>query len=157
MNKNELLSKKSESHCPKCYAGLDDIEWGVADFNEVKCQTGICKKCGCEFTEYYNYSDTEWNGTKKDLKEITGVVVIPIGDKRVIVELKGQDGKGNWLAGVVDSDLKEDAKGSFAYSKMIDAIESLILAMALKNIPIENSAFESAVLDALEACANHAD
>jgi len=54
-------SKKCPSHCPNCDAGDDDIEWGLFVFDEASYQPATCNKCGCEFKEYYQYSDTEFD------------------------------------------------------------------------------------------------
>ena len=56
-------SKKCFNHCPKCDATDPDIEWGEKDWlDKAAYQSGTCKKCGCEFKEYYEYTDTEIDG-----------------------------------------------------------------------------------------------
>jgi len=52
-------NKKCENYCPKC--GSDDIDWGDFITGDVVYQRATCK-CGCEFKEYYEYSDTEIDG-----------------------------------------------------------------------------------------------
>lgn len=52
-------SKKCLSHCPNC--GSDDIDWCIGEFDEAPNQAGTCNVCGCEFKEYYTYSETEWD------------------------------------------------------------------------------------------------
>ena len=55
--------KKCFNHCPKCDATDPDIEWGDKEWLDNQAyQSATCKKCGCEFKEYYTYSDTEING-----------------------------------------------------------------------------------------------
>lgn len=58
-------SKKCFNHCPDCDATDPDINWGImeADGNEAW-MGAICKKCGCEFKEYYKYTETEWTPVK---------------------------------------------------------------------------------------------
>jgi hypothetical protein len=52
--------KKCFNHCPKCDATDPDIEWGDKEWYDTGAyQLAECKKCGCEFKEYYEYSDTE--------------------------------------------------------------------------------------------------
>lgn len=52
-------SKKCFNHCPKCNATDPDIEWGDKEFDTTCYQNATCKKCGCQFTEIYEYSKTE--------------------------------------------------------------------------------------------------
>ena len=52
--------KKCFNHCPKCNAGENDISWGDRDWSDhTAWQNATCKKCGCEFSEVYEYSFTE--------------------------------------------------------------------------------------------------
>ena len=53
-------SKKCLNECPNCKAGMEEIEWGLFITEEVVYQEGTCKKCGCYFKEYYEYTDTEF-------------------------------------------------------------------------------------------------
>ncbi len=49
--------KKCLNHCPKCNATDPDIEWGDKEWGDTQAwQNATCKKCGCEFSETYNYS-----------------------------------------------------------------------------------------------------
>jgi len=58
---NKMKSKKCENKCPKCGAGENEIEWGDKEwFDDGAYQDATCKKCECEFREYYTYSDTEY-------------------------------------------------------------------------------------------------
>lgn len=58
----EQSSKKCISQCPNC--GEEDgekIDWGLYDGDEdFMCQRNVCMTCGCRFTEYFHYHDTEW-------------------------------------------------------------------------------------------------
>ena len=55
--------KKCFNHCPKCDATDPNIDWGVKEWlDEQAYQSAECKKCGCNFKEYYTYSDTEIDG-----------------------------------------------------------------------------------------------
>ena len=59
------MPKSCFNHCPKCGAGEDCIDWGDKDwFDNHAYQRAECKKCGCEFKEYYKYTDTEIDGEK---------------------------------------------------------------------------------------------
>jgi hypothetical protein len=49
-----------ENHCPKCNS--DDISSIDTCFSDVVYQKLTCNKCGCEFKEYFTYSDTEIDG-----------------------------------------------------------------------------------------------
>ena len=52
--------KKCFNYCPKCNAGDPDIAWGDKDWAATGAwQNATCQKCGCEFTEVYEYSHTE--------------------------------------------------------------------------------------------------
>jgi hypothetical protein len=60
-------SKKCFNLCPNCGASNDDIEWHAKEwFDNQACQTATCNICGCDFSEYYTYSDTEWVKGGKD-------------------------------------------------------------------------------------------
>jgi len=49
---------KCENHCPKCNS--EDIDWADKDwFDDGAYQKATCNECGCEFKEYYKYSNTE--------------------------------------------------------------------------------------------------
>jgi len=55
-----INNQRCESHCPKCGAEENNIEWGISEFNtEVIVQPANCNKCGCEFNEYSIYQGTE--------------------------------------------------------------------------------------------------
>jgi len=56
-----MLTKKCENCCPVCGATDPDIKWYMKDIcgDEIK-QGGYCKKCDCEFAEYYAYKETEY-------------------------------------------------------------------------------------------------
>jgi len=55
--------KQCFNHCPKCDATDPDIEWGDEEWLDQQAyQSAECKKCGCNFKEYYKYSDTEIDG-----------------------------------------------------------------------------------------------
>jgi hypothetical protein len=59
----EHKSKVCFNHCPKCDATDPDIKWGEKDwFDNQAYQSATCLKCGCEFKEYYTYTDTEIDG-----------------------------------------------------------------------------------------------
>ncbi len=69
-----MLNKKCENHCPDCGATDPDIEWGDKEwFDDGAYQTATCKKCNCEFKEYYKYSETEYEieMTRKRWGEMT--------------------------------------------------------------------------------------
>ncbi len=54
-NKSKIILE-SESKCPKCDAGIDDIEWeDIRNDNPPYRLNNRCKKCGCIFTEVYKY------------------------------------------------------------------------------------------------------
>lgn len=167
--KESLLTKVCESHCPKCGAGMEDIEWGLFEYDEISHQNGTCTKCGCKFREYYNYSNTEWNEKgKKCLNTIKHLVEVAILNHTLNIQLSGQDGKGNWSAGSITTTFHQDSpKGTVEdespdetesrdrFNAMMDGIESLLLALAVNNVDITNSAFESALQTALDACGNN--
>lgn len=45
--------------CPKCNAPETDIEWGNKEWLDKEAyQEATCKKCGCEFKEIYEYTQT---------------------------------------------------------------------------------------------------
>ena len=51
------IQRKCLNHCPKCNATDPDIEWGDKEWGDTQAwQNATCKKCGCEFSETYNYS-----------------------------------------------------------------------------------------------------
>ena len=56
----DYRTKKCLSKCPKCGAGMDDIDWGDFSADSNPTQSATCKKCGCEFNEVYQYVTTEW-------------------------------------------------------------------------------------------------
>ena len=145
MNKTgHLLTKVCESTCPNCGAGQNDIEWELFDIDDPPSQVGTCNKCGCEFREYYEYSNTEWYTKKKTvLKEQKQDIEIKVGDKVINIHLEGQDGKGRWLQGEITTNLHEDPplgtvenesdEETFArekFNSMMDGIESFLLALA---------------------------
>ena len=48
---------KCENKCPKCFS--EDITWATKDVQDSKVyQNATCNKCGCEFTEEYDYTRT---------------------------------------------------------------------------------------------------
>ena len=52
--------KKCFNYCPKCGATDPDIAWGDKDWGDTHSwQNATCKKCGCMFTEVYEYANTE--------------------------------------------------------------------------------------------------
>lgn len=54
------IKQKCFNHCPNCNAPETDIEWGCYNWSEKHAhQNAICQKCGCEFREVYEYSQTE--------------------------------------------------------------------------------------------------
>ncbi|KKL18095.1 hypothetical protein LCGC14_2478990, partial [marine sediment metagenome] len=54
------LQRKCFNYCPKCNAGENDIEWGEKEWGgECGWQNATCNKCGCEFTETYEYVYSE--------------------------------------------------------------------------------------------------
>ena len=53
-------NKKCFNHCPKCNATDPDIEWHCKDWGDTTAwQNATCNKCGCEFTEVYEYVFSE--------------------------------------------------------------------------------------------------
>jgi len=53
-------SKECFNRCPKCDADEMDIEWGSKDWEGTEAwQEAVCKKCGCEFVEIYEYYCTK--------------------------------------------------------------------------------------------------
>ena len=51
-------AKKCENHCPRCNS--ENIFWDVLEHTgAVIYQPAKCNSCGCQFKEYYAYSDTE--------------------------------------------------------------------------------------------------
>jgi len=172
MSKKEYLACKCcEYHCPVCGAGDKDIEWGDFEFGEVSSIPGTCLKCGEHFTEFYKYTNTEWDmKNKKYLTPVKHDIEIKVAVLKVKIHLTGQDGFGRWLGGTVESNLKQDPpKGTveneseeetFArekFNSMMDGIESFLLALACNNVKIDTPAFESALITALDACINHCD
>lgn len=58
---SKILSKKCFNDCPNCGATDPDIDWGSHEWIDTQAyQEATCLKCGCEFKEYYTYSDTEY-------------------------------------------------------------------------------------------------
>ncbi len=56
----DINEKECFNHCPKCNATDPDIEWGEKEWDgDCAWQNAICKKCGCEFREVYQYAFTE--------------------------------------------------------------------------------------------------
>ena len=54
-----MTSKECENHCPKCNS--EDIKWdSIVVGDNVIYYPATCYKCGCEFKEYFQYSDTDW-------------------------------------------------------------------------------------------------
>ena len=52
--------KECFNYCPKCGATDPDIEWGDKDWSGKQgWQNATCQKCGCEFTEVYEYVFSE--------------------------------------------------------------------------------------------------
>jgi len=52
--------KECFNHCPKCNATDPDIDWEDKDWGgSCAWQNATCKKCGCEFSEVYQYGFTE--------------------------------------------------------------------------------------------------
>ena len=51
-------NKQCENHCPKCNSG--DIDFWDIEIGDVIYYPATCKECGCNFKEYFIYSDTEW-------------------------------------------------------------------------------------------------
>lgn len=51
--------RKCESQCPFCWS--QEIEWGQKEITDVIYQKGVCMTCECEFTEYYEYTKTEYD------------------------------------------------------------------------------------------------
>jgi hypothetical protein len=39
---------------------MDDIDWGDFSADSNPTQAAICRVCGCEFSEVYQYVMTEW-------------------------------------------------------------------------------------------------
>ena len=69
-----MLSKKCYNYCPDCGATDPDIEWGDKKWvDEWGFQEAICKKCNCNFREYYKYFETEYEikMTRKRWEETT--------------------------------------------------------------------------------------
>lgn len=163
--KEHLFTKVCESHCPKCGAGMKDIEWGSFEFDEVSYQTGTCSMCGCEFREYYNYSNTEWyEKHKKNLNTIKHTIEFTVHNQAVTIKLSGQDGKGNWSAGTItttfhqessDKDSIDDIHDKDQFNAMMDGIESLLLALAINNVDVTSSVFQSSLQAALDSCINN--
>jgi len=53
-------NKKCFNHCPKCDATDPNIEWHCKDWGDTTAwQNATCNKCGCEFTEVYEYVYSE--------------------------------------------------------------------------------------------------
>jgi hypothetical protein len=59
----KAVQKKCFNKCPRCEAGIKDIEyveWGAYECSgETIIQKAVCKQCGQEFTENYVYSYSE--------------------------------------------------------------------------------------------------
>jgi len=56
---NLFKDKRCEDNCPKCGAGTNDIDWGIKDYSDsIIFQNATCQKCGCHFTEEYEYART---------------------------------------------------------------------------------------------------
>lgn len=55
----EMNTKQCENFCPKC--GGNGIEWGLKEIGDVIYQPATCLDCSCEFKEYYEYAETEWD------------------------------------------------------------------------------------------------
>lgn len=62
---------RCEDTCPKCGAVQDDIDWGIKDYSDSTIfQNATCRKCGCMFTEEYNYARTSVDEeTEKEMEE----------------------------------------------------------------------------------------
>ncbi|MCK5615787.1 hypothetical protein KAR91_78715 [Candidatus Pacearchaeota archaeon] len=54
-----MNTKQCENFCPKC--GGNGIEWGLKEIGDVIYQPATCLDCSCEFKEYYEYAETEWD------------------------------------------------------------------------------------------------
>ena len=55
------IIKKCFNYCPKCNATDPNIEWGDKDWADAFAwQNATCTVCGCEFTEIYEYTQTEY-------------------------------------------------------------------------------------------------
>lgn len=52
--------KKCRNYCPKCNAGINDIDWLLSGQGHSSAwQNAVCMKCGKEFSEVYLYAFTE--------------------------------------------------------------------------------------------------
>ena len=145
-----LSSKVCESICPNCGAGQNSIDWNLFVFDEVSYQGGICgacQHCGCNFKEYYTYSDTEWYvKSKKELKALSQDINLQIDGQVFNIHLQGQDGCGRWLKGHVSSSLRKDC----SQAGPIDGIEQLLLSLAMNNVNIKTNSFNSALVAVLK-------
>ncbi len=66
---DEIQTKKCKNECPACGAdGVDDLKWGEKVFeDDVVYLEGTCNQCGQVFREFWDYCETEWVPTKKNL------------------------------------------------------------------------------------------
>lgn len=77
--------KKCERHfpCPNCGAGEGDVEWGEHEgyASGYSVLPGICRKCGCEFEEIYEYSYTRYIGLQEETsKSNKEAIIVRVSD-----------------------------------------------------------------------------
>ena len=54
-----MSTKRCENECPKCTS--TNIQWKPKEMNgDVIYQSGTCMACRCEFKEYFEYAETEY-------------------------------------------------------------------------------------------------
>ena len=58
-----MNNAQCENHCPNCDS--KDIGYETIEVGDVIYYPGRCLDCGCEFKEYFKYSDTEWESEMK--------------------------------------------------------------------------------------------
>ena len=51
------MPNECENHCPKCDS--TDVNYDSIEVGDVLYYPARCESCGCNFREYYTYSDTE--------------------------------------------------------------------------------------------------
>ena len=60
------IKQRCFNRCPNCGSPETDIKWGNKRWlSEEAYQEATCKKCGCEFREVYEYSQTIIDETEK--------------------------------------------------------------------------------------------
>ena len=69
------MEKICEERCPKCGATLknQDLDYGASELGDGFIYYPVtCKKCGCEFKEYYDlvYSSTEYEDEELDFDNL---------------------------------------------------------------------------------------